>query len=49
VPNEIITPLMGMGFSRNACMRAAIETQIVGIEAATNWLLTHVEDASMAS
>lgn len=40
----LVTQLESMGFSRNACTRAALAVNNSGAEAAMEWLLTHMED-----
>lgn len=48
VPNpEIVSMLEGMGFSTNACSRAALAVNNSDGEAAMNWLLSHMEDADI--
>ena len=41
---SIVTALVRMGFSREACRRAAIATNNKGSEAAMEWLFTHESD-----
>lgn len=41
--------LMAMGFPRNRCMRALINTGNNGAEVAMNWLFEHMEDPGMVS
>ncbi len=38
---------MTMGFTRNACARACIATSNGGPEAASNWLMEHLDDANL--
>ncbi|KAJ7540223.1 hypothetical protein O6H91_10G005900 [Diphasiastrum complanatum] len=40
----IVSKLMEMGFSRNHCEKAAINTSNTGLEPAMNWLLSHLDD-----
>merc|ERR1719171_1026608 len=40
----IVAQLVSMGFSENAATRAAIGVKNVGIDAATNWIMEHIED-----
>ncbi|KAL0051048.1 hypothetical protein WJX82_001112 [Trebouxia sp. C0006] len=43
---EIVSQLVGMGFSENGSKRAAVATQNVGTEGAMEWVLGHMEDAN---
>jgi ubiquitin carboxyl-terminal hydrolase 5/13 len=46
VPNpDIVTQLMGMGFSENGCKRAAIAMNNASAEACMEWIFQHMEDA----
>lgn len=38
---------MTMGFSCNACRRACLATFNGGVEAASNWLMEHLDDANL--
>ncbi|KAK9828649.1 hypothetical protein WJX72_001313 [[Myrmecia] bisecta] len=42
---EIVSQLVGMGFSENGSKRAAVATQNAGAEACMEWVLGHMEDA----
>lgn len=42
-----VEQLMAMGFPRNRCMRALINTGNNGAEVAMNWLFEHMEDPGM--
>ncbi|KAL2483615.1 Ubiquitin carboxyl-terminal hydrolase 14 [Forsythia ovata] len=45
VANEdIVTQLVSMGFNYLHCQKAAINTSNAGVEAAMNWLLSHMND-----
>eukprot|EP00478_Filoreta_tenera_P001431 GABV01001455.1.p2 GENE.GABV01001455.1~~GABV01001455.1.p2 ORF type:complete len:180 (-),score=63.48 GABV01001455.1:28-567(-) len=44
---EIWTGLQPMGFSENACKRAAVAVDNASVDAAMNWLLQHLEDADI--
>ncbi len=44
---EVVQQLMTMGFTRNACARACIATSNGGPEAASNWLMEHLDDANL--
>ena len=45
VPNaDIVTQLMGMGFSENGCKRAAIAMNNASAEACMEWIFQHMED-----
>ncbi|XP_022874755.1 ubiquitin carboxyl-terminal hydrolase 14 isoform X2 [Olea europaea var. sylvestris] len=45
VANEdIVTQLLSMGFNYLHCQKAAINTSNAGVEAAMNWLLSHMND-----
>eukprot|EP00455_Lapot_gusevi_P051951 TRINITY_DN7850_c0_g1_i3.p1 TRINITY_DN7850_c0_g1~~TRINITY_DN7850_c0_g1_i3.p1 ORF type:complete len:827 (+),score=318.13 TRINITY_DN7850_c0_g1_i3:228-2483(+) len=45
--DALVQQLMGMGFSQNACTRAALAVNNVGLEDAANWLFSHMEDADL--
>ncbi|VDN14773.1 unnamed protein product [Dibothriocephalus latus] len=40
----IVSQLMEMGFSRNACVRACVVTANSGVEAAMGWVMEHMDD-----
>ncbi|KAL7055363.1 hypothetical protein AAHC03_022762 [Spirometra sp. Aus1] len=40
----IVSQLMEMGFSRNACVRACVVTANAGVEAAMGWVMEHMDD-----
>ncbi|VDL94848.1 unnamed protein product [Schistocephalus solidus] len=40
----IVSQLMEMGFSRNACVRACMVTANAGVEAAMDWVMEHMDD-----
>lgn len=44
---EIVSSLEMMGFSHNACVRAALAVNNAGVEPAINWLMEHVGDANI--
>ena len=41
---EIVAQLVSMGFNQLHCQKAAINTPNVGVEEATNWLFSHMDD-----
>ena len=41
---EIVAQLVSMGFSQLHCQKAAINTSNAGVEEATNWLFSHMDD-----
>ena len=41
----VVQQLMAMGFSENACKRATKAVSGAGVEAASNWMFGHMEDA----
>ncbi|KAJ4894149.1 Ubiquitin carboxyl-terminal hydrolase 14 [Raphanus sativus] len=41
---EIVTQLVSMGFNQLHCQKAAINTSNAGVEEATNWLFSHMDD-----
>lgn len=41
---DIVAQLTSMGFSHLQCQKAAINTSNTGVEAAMNWLLSHMDD-----
>ncbi|RID63120.1 hypothetical protein BRARA_E02146 [Brassica rapa] len=41
---EIVAQLVSMGFNQLHCQKAAINTSNVGVEEATNWLFSHMDD-----
>ena len=43
----IVAQLEQMGFTTNACQRAALAVENASAEAATNWLFAHMEDANI--
>ena len=43
---EIVAGLMSMGFSENGCRRAALAVNNASVEAATEWVFQHMEDAN---
>eukprot|EP01117_Protostelium_nocturnum_P009498 TRINITY_DN3388_c0_g1_i1.p1 TRINITY_DN3388_c0_g1~~TRINITY_DN3388_c0_g1_i1.p1 ORF type:complete len:818 (-),score=348.96 TRINITY_DN3388_c0_g1_i1:146-2599(-) len=45
VDSSIVEQLLAMGFEKNPSERAVFETKNEGIEAASNWYLTHMDDA----
>lgn len=49
VDEAAVEQLMAMGFPRNRCMRALINTGNNGAEVAMNWLFEHMEDPGMVS
>lgn len=49
VDEAAVEQLMAMGFPRNRCMRALINTGNNGAEVAMNWLFEHMEDPGMSS
>lgn len=47
-PNEaIVSQLEGMGFSRNASSRAALAVNNSSVEAASEWIFSHMDDADL--
>ncbi|GAA0167260.1 cysteine protease [Lithospermum erythrorhizon] len=42
--DDIVSQLMSMGFNHLHCQKAAINTSNTGVEAAMNWLLSHMND-----
>jgi ubiquitin carboxyl-terminal hydrolase 5/13 len=46
---EMVSSLMMMGFSDNACKRAVRAVGSSGVEAASNWLMEHMDDADFNS
>mmetsp|Transcript_13135 Transcript_13135/g.52402 ORF Transcript_13135/g.52402 Transcript_13135/m.52402 type:complete len:805 (+) Transcript_13135:65-2479(+) len=44
---SIVSTLQMMGFSENACARAALAVNNAGVEPATNWLMEHMADADI--
>lgn len=45
VPNEeIVSVLIGMGFPRERCVKAAYYTGNNSIDEASNWLFSHMDD-----
>ncbi|TPP59242.1 Ubiquitinyl hydrolase 1 [Fasciola gigantica] len=47
-PNpEIFSELMSMGFSSPACHRACMESGNTSLEAATNWIMEHMDDPNL--
>ena len=44
---EIVSTLMSMGFTSEACKRACFHTNNSGIEAASNWVMEHLDDADL--
>ena len=44
---EFINLLMTMGFTMDACKRACYKTNNSGIEAASNWLMEHLDDVDL--
>ena len=42
----LVSELMAMGFGENGCKRAAIAVKNGSLEAAMEWVLTHMEDAN---
>uniref|UniRef100_A0A915MVI8 Ubiquitin carboxyl-terminal hydrolase n=1 Tax=Meloidogyne javanica TaxID=6303 RepID=A0A915MVI8_MELJA len=46
-PGESPFPLMDMGFSQFASLKACIETKNAGLESAANWILQHIDDADL--
>ncbi|XP_044507437.1 ubiquitin carboxyl-terminal hydrolase 14-like [Mangifera indica] len=50
VANEdIVSQLLLMGFNHLHCQKAAINTSNTGVEAAMNWLLSHMDDPDIDS
>ncbi|GMI00956.1 hypothetical protein TrST_g1772 [Triparma strigata] len=50
VPNEAaLQQLMGMGFQRNGCVRALLNTGNSDADSAMNWVFAHMEDANFNS
>ena len=48
IPNaDLVNQLISMGFTENACKRAALATGNSDPEAAMNWLLEHMEDPNL--
>jgi len=45
--DAIVEQLVSMGFGKNRCIRAAIATNNTDADAAMNWLLTKMDDASL--
>ncbi|KAH0852112.1 hypothetical protein HID58_094202 [Brassica napus] len=45
---EIVAQLVSMGFNQLHCQKAAINTSNVGVEEATNWLFSHMDDPEVA-
>ncbi|XP_044473875.1 ubiquitin carboxyl-terminal hydrolase 14-like isoform X4 [Mangifera indica] len=41
---DIVCQLVSMGFNHLHCQKAAIKTSNTGVEAAMNWLLSHMDD-----
>ncbi|XP_031280057.1 ubiquitin carboxyl-terminal hydrolase 14-like [Pistacia vera] len=41
---DIVSQLVSMGFNHLHCQKAAINTSNTGVEAAMNWLLSHMDD-----
>ncbi|KAL0816210.1 hypothetical protein Bca101_072654 [Brassica carinata] len=41
---EIVAQLVSMGFNQLHCQKAAINTSNAGVEEATNWLFSHMDD-----
>ncbi|KAL0743074.1 hypothetical protein Bca4012_084587 [Brassica carinata] len=41
---EIVSQLVSMGFNQLHCQKAAINTSNAGVEEATNWLFSHMDD-----
>lgn len=49
VPDEaLVAQLESMSFPRGACCRAAVATHNSGVEAAMEWILSHMEDANFS-
>jgi len=44
---EIVTQLSAMGFSTDACKKAAFHTSNSGVEAAMNWMMEHMDDPDL--
>lgn len=44
---EIVGQLGAMGFSTEACKKAAFHTNNAGVEAAMNWMMEHLEDPDL--
>ncbi|CAG5125346.1 unnamed protein product [Candidula unifasciata] len=44
-----VTQLVDMGFPFDACRRAVYHTKSSGVEAATNWLMEHIDDSDFAA
>ncbi|CAJ0956684.1 unnamed protein product, partial [Mesorhabditis belari] len=47
VDENIVAQLEGMGFSRNAALKAALDTKTQGLEAAAEWLMLRLDDPSI--
>lgn len=45
--DDIVSNLEGMGFGRNACIRAALAVDNASADAAAAWLFAHMEDADI--
>ena len=43
--SNLVSELVTMGFSENGCKRAAIAVKNASLEAAMDWVLTHMDDA----
>jgi len=44
----IVSALASMGFPEGACMRAAVAVGNAGVEEASNWVMSHMEDPDFA-
>ena len=41
----VVSQLAGMGFAHEGCKKAVFHTKNAGIEAAMEWVMTHMGDA----
>ena len=44
---EIVSQLSDMGFSTEACKKAAFHSSNAGVEAAMNWMMAHMDDPDL--